>query len=518
MAAAREVELAETLPSPSPDWDHALGLQVSIGVVIEKKERVDWSVSPFAVTSLMQRSPEHCLRIGDRILSINGQSVTHITTVKPLYDLLLGAACSCVRVVVDRVICPDDPVPFSVPRLSVQEHFGARSFLDHEPIFQGWIAKDGRFSSCFNRRWARLSLFVPYANAEISTKLWHQVGFCFCWGDTGPDHFVEKSRICFYLPQDSVSVTHLVQPLPGKQLPRLCTEFGFLLKIHGRSMKIFCDSEAERDVWMCVFNMASRSSLWNCDETGGSDDAPSFNMDSTLKPGSFATRYHILPPWIFEDGPIERAMEKKKAAKLKKERQELELDRQLQARQVFFGAEMTKQREENNKKKRDSKAEKKKQQEDLKQRQESEMAKARLREDNRRSEMQRHIDASFSSNLFHSVDIQGLMQAHCQEIDTFEVIATLMQATIGRLQALERQNAILHAENHDQNAVIDRLVSQISQQQPCSTSAPVTASLKESLTQLHDAALLSHQCFSAPAPLPPPATAVVTENWNIFES
>lgn len=83
---------------------------------------------------------------------------------------------------------------------------------------------------------------------------------------------------------------------------------------------------------MCVFNMASRSSLWNCDDTGGCDDTGSFDMDSTLKPSSFATRYHTLPPWIFEDGPIERAMEKKKAAK-----------------QVFLGAEMTKQREENNK-------------------------------------------------------------------------------------------------------------------------------------------------------------------------
>ena len=46
--SAAQVELAETVPSPSPDrGDHAHGLQVSIGVVIDMKNCVDWSISPF---------------------------------------------------------------------------------------------------------------------------------------------------------------------------------------------------------------------------------------------------------------------------------------------------------------------------------------------------------------------------------------------------------------------------------------------------------------------------------------
>ena len=524
MAAARwgtgsaaQLELAETVPSSSPDrGDHAHGLQVSIGVVIDRKQRVDWSVSPFAVHSLMQRFPKDCLRIGDRILSINGQSVTHFTNVKPLYDLLLGPPCSCVRVVVDRVICENDPVPFSVPRMSLQEHFEARAFIDHEIIFQGWIAKDGRFSSSFKRRWARLSLFNPYDPYDREGIAYHReglLGFCFCWGESGPDNFVEKSRECFYLPQDSVSVTHLVQPPPGKQLPAFCTEFGLLLKIRGpnvrgpfgRSIKIFCDSESEREVWMCVFNMASRSS-----STRKMDSDGDFITDHTLTPGSFATLSHALPPWIFIDEPIEREIVKKQAAKLNEAHMSARLSAELKKREESRAEK---------KKEEESRAEKKKEQEELeqrtKERQKSEMAKARLRKDNCRSKMQRHIDVSFSSNLFHSVDINGLMQAHCTKVDTFEVIATLMQATVGRLQALERQNAILHAENHAQNAVIDRqnavidqLVSQLNQQQPCSTSAPIAASLKESLAQLHEAALLSDQCFSACAKAPAARSSV----------
>ena len=485
--SAAQVELA---------GDHAHGLQVSIGVVIDMKNCVDWSISPFAVTSLMQRSPKHCLRIGDRILSIDGQSVTHFTTVKPLYDLLLGPPSSCVRLVVDRVICEDDPVPLSVPRMSVQEHFEARAFNDHEIIFQGWIAKDGRFSSSFKRRWAQLSLFNLYDTAT-STKEKAQLGFCFCWGESGPDNFVERSRECFYMPQDSVSATHLAQPLPhGKQLPAFCTEFGFLLKIRGRSMKIFCDSESDREVWMCIFNMASRSSstlkFAGCDE---------WNRDPTLKPGSFATCGHFLPPWIFIDEPIERAMERKQTAKV-------EQQQQAWRESVKRGDEL--------------RAEKQKQQEELEQHQKSQMAKACLRRDNKKKKkMQRHIDESFSSNLFHSVDINGLMQAHCQNVDSFEVIATLMQATVGRMQTLERQTALLRAENHAQNAVIDgqtaiidQLIGQLNQQQPCSTapSASIAASLKESLAQLHDAALLSHQCFSFSSDKAPAARSSVDDD------
>jgi hypothetical protein len=313
------------------------------------------------------------------------------------------------------------------------------------------------------------------------------------------------------MPQDSVSASHLAQPLPhGKQLPAFCTDFGLLLKIRGRSMKIFCDSESDREVWMCIFNMASRLS-----STLKFDGCDEWNRDPTLKSGSFATCGHFLPPWIFIDEPIERAMERKQTAKVEQQQQ--------------AWRESVKRGDE-------SRAEKKKQQEELEQHHKSKMAKARLRRNNKKKkEMQRHIDESFSSNVFHSVDINGLMQAHCQNVDPFEVIATLMQAhcqnvdpfeviatlmqaTVGRMQSLERQTALLHAENHAQNAVIDgqtaiidQLISQLNQQQPCSTapSASIAASLRESLAQLHDAALLSHQCFSFACAKAPAARSCV---------
>jgi hypothetical protein len=240
------------------------------------------------------------------------------------------------------------------------------------------------------------------------------------------------------------------------------------------------------------------------------DSDGDFITDHTLTPGSFATLSHALPPWIFKDEPIERAIKEKKAAKLNEARMSARLSAELKKREESRAGK---------KKEEESRAEENKEQEELeqrmKERQKSEMAKARLRQHNCRSEMQRHIDVSFSSNLFHSVDINGLMQAYCTKVDTFEVIATLMQATVGRLQALERQNAILHAENHAQNAVIDRqnavidqLVSRLNQQQPCLTSASITASLKESLAQLHEAALLSDQCFSACAKAPSSRSSV----------
>jgi len=138
------------------------GLQVQVGARIERQEeRVDWSVSPFVVTALMPRDAGNKgLRIGDRILSINGESVTHMPTSDALSHLLTGPLGSSVDIVVDRATCTPQPLALSVPRSSIEEHFGGKVFGTGDVIFEGWIAKDGRFSSAYKRRWARLSVRI----------------------------------------------------------------------------------------------------------------------------------------------------------------------------------------------------------------------------------------------------------------------------------------------------------------------------------------------------------------------
>ena len=159
-------EPAEATPSASPDVDdNSHSLQVSVGAIIEMKGRIEWSTSPFAVTALMPRkSGNEGLLIGDRIISINGENVTRKETVDQLYKLLTGSRGSCVCIVVDRLSIPIDPVKrtqidtvkvtevtLSVPRSTLQEHFAGKVLQVAEIIFEGWMAKDGRFLSSFKR-------------------------------------------------------------------------------------------------------------------------------------------------------------------------------------------------------------------------------------------------------------------------------------------------------------------------------------------------------------------------------
>jgi hypothetical protein len=299
------VELAEypeyPAPSTSPD------MQVSIGAIIEKREILDypfgldmkpvhWSVSPFVVKALIYQrrhdsllhgghNPNPCLCIGDRITSINEQVVTHMATCDSLYDLLKGPPGSCVRIGVDRLFCKGDEqcpvgcnlyawpittqsVLLDVPRLSWAEVFVGESFGLDSIIFQGWIAKDGVFSGSFNRRWARLSVHKRSGWFVFNPD---QADFRFAWGESGPDNFVEKNSVRFnhediatnesehvWTSNDNNRVTPLEHTPLDKPLPALCSDFtfGFLLKIRGRVMRIFCDSRSNRDGWMCAFNLA----------------------------------------------------------------------------------------------------------------------------------------------------------------------------------------------------------------------------------------------------------------------
>jgi hypothetical protein len=244
-------------PSPGGSSNHhdSSSLQVTVGACIERKPPVEWSVSPWVVTALMPRdSGSRGLRISDRVLAINGQSVTHMATIDSLHDLLEGPVGSSVDIVVDRVTCAPQPLALSEPRSSYEEHFGKKVFNRGEVIFEGWISKDGRFSSTFKRRWAQLT---------INSINW---GFYFRWGEIGPAGFAENGSASFDMPyrikeRESVFITPLDHPPHGQQLPAPCSVYGFMLQIDSRTISIFCDSKFDRDIWMSVLNMAKRTVL-----------------------------------------------------------------------------------------------------------------------------------------------------------------------------------------------------------------------------------------------------------------
>jgi hypothetical protein len=329
----------------------------------------------------------------------------------------------------------------------VQEHFAGKVLEIAEIIFEGWIAKDGRFSSSFKRRWAKLSWGLAHPELELSCfDNLTQLNFCFSWGECGPDNFTEKNSVRFKLPGDAVSVAPLDQPLQGKQLPSPCSNFGFLLTIRGafranRAINIFCDSKADRDIWMCVFNMAACSRPPSRVFLNGEPER------EHLIPGSFCTVIHqgyALNPnhWIEDDFFFKRALLQFEASKSTKQL----LERREEEKRQFA-----------------------------------------------KQEMERHQQ------------IERQQQAMERKMES---LGTLMQATFNRVQSLVRQNdvlqaqnAMLHAENRAQNAVIDQLISQINHQQlhAADSNAAIAASVKESQEQLRHAARRCDQCFSAEA-------------------
>jgi hypothetical protein len=207
------------------------------------------------------------LRISDRVLAINCQSVTHIATSDSLYDLLAGPLGSSVDIVVDRVTCAPQPLTLSVPRSSIEEHLGGKVFSDGEVIWQGWISiisKDGRqgWISIISkdgrckRRWAQLKFKLPFC-------------FEFSWGEIGPAGFVENgSASSTYPPTDSICIEPLDHPPHGQQLSAPCCVYGFKLQIGSRSISFFCNSKFDRTFgWSCR--------TWPNEQSGISRLAPS---------------------------------------------------------------------------------------------------------------------------------------------------------------------------------------------------------------------------------------------------
>ena len=284
-------EQPASTPSPGGSSDHHDGssLQVAVGARIERKPLVEWSVSPFVVTALMPRdSGSKGLRISDRVLAINGQNVTLMENSDSLYGLLAGPLGSSVDIVVDRVTCVPQPLALSVPRSSVEEHFGGKVYSKGEIIWQGWISKDGVFSSTFKRRWAQLKL--------------KSQGDCFefNWGEIGPAGFVKNNSVSFDVGETgSVFITPQEGAPHGQQLPAPCSVYGFVLqKINIRTISIFCDSRDARDIWMSVLNMAKRTT-----------------KHGSLSPCSIVTYRHLsmknnLTPWVQRDSDIEAALAK----------------------------------------------------------------------------------------------------------------------------------------------------------------------------------------------------------------
>ncbi len=276
-------------PSSAGSSEHHVGpsLDVAAGARIEKQALVDWSVSPFVVTALMPRdSGEKGLRIGDRVLSINGESVTHMATSDSLSDLLTGPLGSSVDIVVERVTCAPQPLALSVPRSSIEEHFGAKLVRNHDIICQGWITKDGQFLSVLKRRWAWL-----YYSDGI---------FKFCWSKLESRTPIEDSVSLNIFHKSESESRRITWPLdslpPGKQLSTPCSNFGFLLSLGGRAISIFCDSQPARDLWISVLNMAQRT--------------PDYDGDYVL-PGSIVTNSHREHPWILHDDEFEIAITKR---------------------------------------------------------------------------------------------------------------------------------------------------------------------------------------------------------------
>jgi hypothetical protein len=404
------VQLPASAPSSGGSSRHhdECDLQVQVGARIERQEeRVDWSVSPFVVTALMPRDAGNKgLRIGDRILSINGESVTHMPT-SGLSRSLTGPLGSSVDIVVDRATCTPQPLALSVPRSSIEEHIGGKVFRDGEVIFQGWIAKDGRFSSAFKRRWARLSVRIDQGGfSHLTGSFFPSVlRFQFSWGEIGSAGFVESGSVCFKAPADahSVSVTPLDHPPHGQQLPAPSSifgfsNFGFNLHIGGRAINIFLDSQHSRDVWLRVLGMAQR--------TPEMSHAYAF-------PGSIVTCNHPSP-WITVDVEMSGAsiakIDEMRLARLFLESKEREQAQTAAAKE------------------------------------EAEMRDEQIAAQQERDRLQlQHISA-------------------CGSLAGGDV-AALLHTTVARLHALERQNAMLHKENRAQNAIINQFAAQMKQNQ-----------------------------------------------------
>ena len=357
-------------------------LQVAIGARIERKPLVEWSVSPFVVTGLMPRdSGSKGLRISDRVLAINGQSVTHMATsdsLSWLYDLLAGPLGSSVDIVVDRVTCAPQPLALSVPRSSVEEHFGGKIFSNGDVIWQGWISKDGRFSSTFKRRWAQLKFEAPeYCSPRIA----------FSWGEIGPAGFAENNsadlRIACIAPLD--------HPPHGQQLPVPCSVYGFMLFTSSRTISFFCDSKFGRDIWMSVLNMAKRTDY------------------GKLSPCSIITTQHTpaANPWVHYDAEISVAISK------------LE-----ETRAMVPSLESLQKEEEAN-------------------------------------EGEQFQQQQLEQDLLQLQSIAASGGLENQVV----LLTKLLESTVTRVQVLERQNSMMHAETRAQNAIIEQLTAQTKQLQ-----------------------------------------------------
>ena len=307
-----------------------------------------------------------------------------------LYGLLAGPLGSSVDIVVDRVTCAPQPLALSVPRSSVEEHFGGKVWSQGEIILQGRISKDGRFSSTFKRRWAKLKVIGPQLNKA-------KPRFEFSCGEIGPAGFVENNSASFdcqdwYTTEKTVCIAPLDHPPDGQQLPAPCSVYGFMLQIGSRSISIFCDSKFDRDMWMSVLNMASRT------------------VFNRLSPCSIVTYDHHsrnLTPWVQHDSEISVAL-----AKLEETRAMAPLlERSQQEEDANEGEQFQQQELE----------------QDLVQ--------------------------------LQSIAASGGLESQVA------LLTKLLESTLTRVQVLERQNSMMHAEARAQNAIIEQLTAQTKQLQ-----------------------------------------------------
>ena len=206
----------------------------------------------FVLAEIHSESPAfEFLQLGDCFLSVAGENFSDISSAREqqqdrlaaLSRRLLAPPSSLISVQVQRSVS-QAPLDLCIPCLSVEHHFSVRLFgpTTTRVIHAGWIAKDGVYSGAFHRRYAVLA-----RDSDIECSLiWREK-------QDGPikgSVTVGPTRNC-RVDAAERAPEGCVLPLPTD-----CWS-GLLLEVPGRTIRIFCDSTAERNVWLHALTAAA---------------------------------------------------------------------------------------------------------------------------------------------------------------------------------------------------------------------------------------------------------------------
>ena len=206
----------------------------------------------FLLAEIHSESPAfEFLQVGDCFLSVAGENFSDIGSAREqqqdrlaaLSRRLLAPPSSLISVQVQRSVS-QAPLDLCIPCLSVEHHFSVRLFgpTTSRIIHAGWIAKDGVYSGAFHRRYAVLA-----RDSDLECSLiWREKQD----GPTKGSVIVGPTRNC-RVDAAERAPEGCVLPLPTD-----CWS-GLLLEVPGRTIRIFCDSTAERNVWLHALTAAA---------------------------------------------------------------------------------------------------------------------------------------------------------------------------------------------------------------------------------------------------------------------